>query len=147
VAKVKNHKLPVLGPDFSPPKTRQCCIDGTPNTSSRAERQAGNAQCSAFSCSFNLLVEHSPDRPGRRYSGLAPEWSFRGDNPSATSPSCLLDVTDANPNGMPSSDVAKILGLSKRRVEQVIKAWRTKQGATEVLKLHSALMDNMEDGD
>lgn len=145
MTKPVNHRLPVLGPDYRPPNTRGECIAGTPNTSSRDERQAGKAQCCAFECRYNLLVEHSENRPGRRYSGIAPEWSFRGDNPSATSPSCLLDVTDAHPNGLPASEVARVLGISKRRVEQILKAWRTKQGAADVVKLHSAVMDNMED--
>lgn len=139
-----NHRLPVLGPDFRPPRTRGECIEGTPVSSSRAERQAGNAQCACFACPHNLLVEHSENRPGRRYAGVAPEWSFRGDNPSATAPSCVLDVVDANPAGLAASEVAKVLGISKRRVEQIVKAWKTQGGAAEVVRLNSALMDNME---
>jgi hypothetical protein len=98
-----------LLPVFAPPKTRGACIDGTPLTGSRDQRQRGECQCRALECRYNLLVRHPNDRPGRRHArGTTLTWSFA--NVDANAQSCVLDVADAGPQN--PAAVAKMLGLS-----------------------------------
>jgi hypothetical protein len=101
------------------------------------DRMTGRRQCQAFACANNLLVEHSADRPGKRYDGLAPEWSFATKNVSASAPSCSLDV--AAQGAKSSAAVAAIMGLSKRRVEQVVAKW--KRQCAELAEMGSVVLE------
>jgi hypothetical protein len=140
-----NHRLPVLS-IYSPPATRGDCIDGTERTGSREERTTGVKQCGAFACPLNLLVTHSADCPGRRHGGLAPPWTLSGNNTSASAPSCALDVVDAHPHGLSSGEVAKLLGVSKRDVELVVAKATKDHGAVRLMRLHSGVTGNGEEG-
>lgn len=122
-------------PIYSPPPTRGDCIMGQPNTGSREQRTAGLVRCGALQCRHNLDRVDSEDVPGRRHGGLAPAWTLSGSNVSAMSPSCSLDVVDANPAGLSSGEVAAVMGVSKRRVEQIVRAWLVSQGAADVLEV------------
>ncbi len=143
--RVLNHRLPVLGDLFSPPGTRQECIDGHGRTGSREQRTNGQRQCGAFSCRHNLLRVDSSDVAGKRYDGVSPEWTLSGENVSAMGPSCSLDVADQGEHT--SGQVAKILGISRRRVEQILKRFLGTDGALDLARLRSALIDNMEETD
>lgn len=138
-----NHRLPVLGPGYRPPATRGECVAGTDLTGSLEQRKQGK-QCGAYECRYHLAVVQSSDVPGRRFDGVSPEWTVSGDNISASAPSCALDVADANPAGMSNGDVAEIMGISRRRVEQIVKAWRATNGAVEMYELRASLMENGE---
>lgn len=124
-----NHRLPV----YAPPATRGDCIVGTPSTGSRAQRQRGQVQCGALECRHNLLVVESSSRPGRRHNNLAPEWTVSGENTSAGAPSCSLDVADTGPKS--AAEVAKVLGLSVRRVEQIVKEFKRTHKALALARL------------
>jgi hypothetical protein len=128
-------RLPVLRPRR--PATRGDCIAGTDLTGSRDERMTGRAQCGAYDCRHNLSVVESESVPGRRHGGLAPEWTVtdRGD---AGAPSCCLDVADTGPHT--PAEIARYLGTSKRRVEQIIKAALEGEGGVELARLESALL-------
>lgn len=131
---VLDHRYPVgLG---KPPATRACCLSGTPTTGSLDERRQGRRSCEAFSCRHNLLVTDSGDMPGRRHGGLAPEWTLRGDNTSAGAPSCALDVADEGEHS--SAEVAALLGISKRRVEQIVARWKREHA--ELAEMGSAVL-------
>lgn len=121
-------------PVYALPRTRGDCIEGTDDTGSREERTAGVRQCEVIQCRHYLARVDSHDVPGRRHGGLAPPWteSGRGD---ASSPSCSLDVVDANPAGLSSGEVAAVMGVSRRRVEQIVRAWLVSQGAADVLEV------------
>ena len=121
-------------PVYALPRTRGECIEGTPHTGSREERTAGVRQCQVMQCRHYLARVDSDDVPGRRHDGIAPPWtvSDRGD---ASSPSCSLDVVDANPAGLSSGEVARVMGISRRRVEQIVRAWLVSQGAADVLEV------------
>lgn len=121
-----NHRLPVL-------LTRGDCIEGTPITGSRDERMRGQAQCMRLECRHNLLADESSTRPGRRHDGLAPEWTVRGENTSAGAPSCSLDVADTGPKS--AAEVAAIVGLSKRRIEQITRDFTRSQKALVMAEL------------
>ncbi len=140
---VKNHRLPVLGDMFSPPGTRGECVAGTTLTGSREGRQRGEQSCGAYACRHNLRRSDGADVPGKRYDGESPPWTLSGDNTSAVSPSCSLDVADAGAHT--SGEVAKVLGLSRRRVEQILKRFMGTDGALDLARLNSTLMSNMED--
>jgi hypothetical protein len=129
-----NHRLPVWS-GYNPPDTRGQCIEGTERTGSRDERQAGVRQCSAYACRHNLLAVASRDVPGRRHDGLAPPSTLSGSNTSASAPSCALDVVDANPHGMSSGEVAKLLGMTKRAVELIVAKARKDEGAVRLMGL------------
>ena len=66
--------------------------------------------------------------PGRRHDDLAPEWTTTGANVSAGAPSCALDVADTGPKT--AAEVARVMGMSTRRVEQEI---------SEFMRTHKAL--------
>lgn len=121
-------------PVYALPTTRGDCIAGTLHTGSREERTAGDRQCQVIQCRHYLARVDSDDVPGRRHGGCAPPWtvSDRGD---ASSPSCSLDVVDANPAGLSSGEVAQVMGVSRRRVEQIVRAWLVSQGAADVLEV------------
>lgn len=121
-----------------PPPTRGHCIAGTPETGTHAQRISGRAQCECYACPHNLLVQDSGDVPGRRHRGLAPEWTLRGDNTSASAPSCALDIAAEGEHS--SAEVARIMGMSKRRVEQIIAKW--KQQHVELAEMGSAVLDD-----
>ncbi len=139
-----NHRLPVLSA-YNPPATRGDCIDGTERTGSREDRTLGIKQCGAYACPHNLLVIHSADVPGRRHGGLAPPWTMSGKHLSASAPSCALDVVDANPHGMSSGEVAKVIGCSKRDVELIVAKAMKCSGAVRLMRLHSGVMENWEE--
>ena len=119
-----NHRLPVI---------RQDCLTGTPITGSLEQRQRGQVQCMNLGCRHNLLADESSTRPGRRHGGLAPEWTVRGENTNAGAPSCSLDVADTGPKS--AAEVAAILGMSRRRVEQVVKAFKKTHKALALARL------------
>jgi hypothetical protein len=123
------NRLPVILPHA---RTRGDCVEGTALTGSREARTNGQAQCLQVSCRHNLLCARSEDRPGRRHGGLAPEWTLRGET-SASAPSCALDVADAGPKSM--REIAEFTGLTKRRVEQVLKAAKEGKGGVELARL------------
>ncbi len=124
-----NHRLPV----YAPPATRGDCITGTPATGSLEQRMRGQVQCGALECRHNLLMVESSSRPGRRHGGLAPEWTISGSNTSAGAPSCSLDVADTGPKS--AAEVASIVGLTKRRVEQIIKEFKRTHKALALARL------------
>jgi hypothetical protein len=124
-----NHRLPV----YAPPATRGACVEGTPMTGSRDQRMRGQAQCGALQCRHNLLVEESSSRPGRRHGGLAPEWTLSGKNMSAGAPSCSLDVADTGPKT--AAETAKVMGMSTRRVEQIVKEFKKTHKALALARL------------
>jgi hypothetical protein len=97
----------------------------------------GRSQCLNFGCRHNLLVSESESVPGRRHGGLAPEWTVtdRGD---PGKPSCCLDVANTGPKS--PAEIARYLGTSKRRVEQIIKAALEGEGGVELARLESALL-------
>lgn len=133
-------RLPILGDAHRPPRTRGECIRGTPKTGSLEERRAGKVQCAAYECRHNLLAIPSAEVPGRRYDGLAPEWTLT-DRGTASSPSCALDESDAGPKSC--AEIARIMGFrDKRRVEQILHDALQSQGAAELLRLHGALGDD-----
>jgi hypothetical protein len=114
--------------------TRGDCLAGTDRSGSFEDRMCGRVQCRIYACRQNLLVVHSADVPGRRHDGLSPEWTFTG-KIDASSPSCALDVVDANKAGLSATEVARYTGENKRTVELITKKWRGGQGAAEVLRL------------
>jgi hypothetical protein len=109
---------------YRPPPTRGDCVEGVPNTGSKADRIAGRAQCQAYTCRHNLLMTDSANVPGRRHNGLAPEWTLT-ERGNAGSPSCALDVADTGPKT--ADEISKLTGFTKRRIEQVLK--KAKDGA------------------
>lgn len=119
---------------YKPPATRGDCVAGTPLTSDRDTRQAGGAQCRAYTCRHNLLRMDSADVPGRRHDGLAPEWTLVAST-LATAPSCALDVADQHPEGLSSREVARLAGVSTRRVEQIVRAALGGEGAVRVRRV------------
>jgi hypothetical protein len=138
VAKPVNHRLPVLlRSQYDAPETYGHCIAGTEETGSFTQRAYGQRRCEAGKCRHNIDVKRSEERPGRRYKGRAPEWTMNGGSMSASGPSCALDVAKLHPEGLSATDVGSVLGLSKRRVEQVIKKWRVEQGAADLIELTS----------
>lgn len=106
-------------PIYAPPPTRGHCIEGTPTTGSRADRLAGRAQCRAYGCRYNELVQHADDMPGRRHDGRAPEWTFYGESRSASAPSCALDIADQGKQQC--SDLERKLGQHRRRYQQLVR--------------------------
>ncbi len=132
---VIDHRSPVgLG---KPPRTRGDCINGTAQTGSLEERQHGRRQCEAFSCRHNLMTIDSSDVPGRRHHGLAPPWTLSGESTSASAASCALDVADQGEHS--SAEVARIMGISKRRIEQIIARWKREHA--ELAEMGSAVLD------
>ena len=119
---------------WRPPPTRGDCVAGCENTGSRDQRQAGQVQCRAYACRHNLLRQDSGDVPGRRHAGLAPEWTLVAST-SASAPSCSLDVADAHPAGLSSAAVARLVGVSTRRVEQIVRAALAGHGAVAVMRV------------
>lgn len=121
---VRVKRLPVVYGD---------CITGTLLSGSRDDRMSGRKQCQV-TCPKNLLLTASSDMPGRRHGGLAPPASPSGTVVSARAASCALDVAWANPCGLSSLHVARLLGLTKRAVELDVKAGLEKlrqRGASE----------------
>ncbi len=104
------------------PVVRGDCITGTRLTGSLEERMSGRAQCQVLHCPKHLLTTASANMPGRRHRGLAPPLAPSGDVASAFAPSCALDIADATPNGMSSREVARHLGITKRKVELDVKS-------------------------
>ena len=88
-----------------------------------AETRMGRC-CPHYRCDQHLAFVASPDRPGKRHPGCEIPPTLRYDVLAGQSPSCTLDVIDANPAGLTSREVAKIVGLSTRRVEQIVKRAR-----------------------
>jgi hypothetical protein len=109
--------LPVI--NTSPPATYGECINGTVMTGTLKERESGRVSCAALSCRHNLRRVSSENVPGRRNKGIAPEWTVDGES-TASSPSCALDV--ANRGAHSCSDLAKMEGKSKRRLQQEVRA-------------------------
>jgi hypothetical protein len=123
-----NHRLPI----YAPPATRGECITGTPITGSLEERRTGQKQCHA-ACRHNLLIQCSEDRPGRRHGGRAPEWTVSGENTSAGAPSCSLDVAATGPKS--AAEVARVMGITTRRVEQIVKEFKRTHKALALARL------------
>lgn len=94
----------------------------------------GARRCEA-NCRYNLNIFAGEDRPGRRHGGVAPEWTLRDDTMSASSPSCVLDVVAANPAGLSSAEVARLNGLTRRRVEQMCKDALAGRVAVDVMRV------------
>jgi len=136
-----NHRLPVLLPT---PRTYGDCCTGTELTGTLEQRATGQHQCRVYQCRKNLLRTDSQDVPGRRRDGVAPEGTFSGANVSASAPSCAIDVANAHPAGMSNAEVAGLMGLDKRRCEQIVKAWRENSGAVELYRLRQTLMGDEE---
>ena len=135
-----NHRLPVFAHD-QVARTRADCISGAYATGSLEERLTGQRQCYQVACRHNLLAARSDERPGRRHDGLAPEWTVRGET-SATAPSCVLDVALSGPRT--SREIAKLCGVTTRRVEQLLKAAKEGAGGVDLARLVSVLMENGE---
>ncbi len=116
---------------LSTPRTRGDCIAGTHQSASLEERQTGQRQCAVYGCKHNLLVVDSANRPGKRYDGVCPPAALSTASSSASAPSCALDVADQGEHS--SAEVARILGTSTRRVEQIVAKWRKQAGAVRLL--------------
>lgn len=102
-----------------PPQTYGDCCKGTdPRTGTLEDRLAGRKQCSILSCRSNLLVLLPSDVQGRRHNGRAPEWTVSGEA-DASSPSCALD--EANRGAQTCAVIAEKTGLTKRRIQQLVK--------------------------
>ena len=101
------------------PKTYgDCCAGTDARTSSLEQRLCGRGQCVVYACRNNLLVLRSEDVQGRRHNGRAPEWTVSGES-DASSPSCALDV--ANQGAKTCAEIAELTGLTKRRIQQLVK--------------------------
>lgn len=101
-----------------PPESYGECCSGTPMTSSLELRMAGRGECVVFACRHNLRTLRSEDVQGRRHNGRAPEWTVSGEA-DASSPSCALDV--ANQGALTCAQIAERTGLTKRRIQQLVK--------------------------
>lgn len=90
-------------------------LPGPTRASCPPERHATGG-CQFVRCRFNLLYRAPVDSPGRRhYDRLPPEavvWR--------KGPSCMLDITDAHPSGMTSTELGDALGMTKRNVELLL---------------------------
>lgn len=86
--------------------------------------------CVFVRCKYNIAREAGADRQGRRhYPGHELPPTIKLGTLRGKGPSCTLDVTDAHPAGMTSGQVAKLLGITKRAVELIVKKARDRYHA------------------
>ena len=110
-------RLPVVLPDEWRPQLE------VPETRSECPPRSGSSPCPAINCRYNLVRVDGCDRPGRRGDRRTlPKATLRWYGGSA----CVLDLVEAEPSGLPSSEIAKRLGTSQRRVQQILKSIATK---------------------
>lgn len=98
--------------------------------------------CPHVRCPHHNWRVDGEDRAGRRhYDGHHPPTTLRPEWLSTSPlPSCSLDAIDARPplEGMSAREVAQAIGVSKRRVEQILKA------AVEKLRRDGVMLPELE---
>jgi hypothetical protein len=108
---LKRIRLVVLHYDQMRPRTREDC--------------AGVLRpCPYVTCRHNLFVDGTEGKDGRSYLKKSCAEPDQMDPKS----SCVLDVVEDNPDGMSQGDVARAMGLTQQRVDQL------ERSASEKLK-------------
>lgn len=99
-------RLPVVPPDFQwrldVPKTRADCPKTRP--------------CPHINCNQHLWRVDGDDMPGRRYDGKRPASDIR----PTSEQTCALDIAERG--AVSISEIARVLGKTPRRVQQMLKA-------------------------
>lgn len=102
----------------APPATRAECPTERP--------------CPRYACRHNNHVD--TERAGRPYGGRAPDPKLLPRHVRERIQSCTLDVTDANPEGISTADVAKQINTTPRRALQLEARAQTKVAVALMLE-------------
>jgi hypothetical protein len=93
-------------------------VDTVPATRDACPADRDAVGCPHVRCRFHMWRLDGHDRPGRRFE------NFPGP-PSTLAryslESCALDIADENEHGMTCREIGATMGVSKRRVQQVLK--------------------------